>query len=247
MSLPPTSPSATGTPSGLAAPDRNVLRSELIRARKALDPAEWERHSAAVQRRVLALPEWRDARTVAMYIAVRNEISTDEIIRRAWAEGKQVLLPRCLPPSAGEGIMEFVLCRGYDELAPGAFGLSEPGPACVPLPRTGWGQDAAGTVVPPSGTDASLRLPDLSLKSVLRQRSRNSAHRNCVYSPNSCGSVHCRRDMEKISSMHKRSTVRNNASASTAVPSHANNSFSSRYALTRKTATWIPARNSWLL
>ena len=160
MSLPPTSPSARGTPSGLAAPDRNVLRSELIRARKALDPAEWERHSAAVQRRVLALPEWRDARTVAMYIAVRNEISTDEIIRRAWAEGKQVLLPRCLPPSAGEGIMEFVLCRGYDELAPGAFGLSEPGPACVPLPRTGWGQDAAGTFVPPSGTDASLRLPD---------------------------------------------------------------------------------------
>ena len=143
MSLPPTSPSATGTPSGLAAPDRNVLRSELIRARKALDPAEWERHSAAVQRRVLALPEWRDARTVAMYIAVRNEISTDEIIRRAWAEGKQVLLPRCLPP--------------------GAFGLSEPGPACVPLPRTGWGQDAAGTFVPPSGTDASLRLPDLIL------------------------------------------------------------------------------------
>ena len=114
MSLPPTSPSATGTPSGHAVPDRNVLRSELIRARKALDPAEWERHSAAVQRRVLALPEWRDARTVAMYIAVRNEISTDEIIRRAWAEGKQVLLPRCLPPSAGEGIMEFVLCRGYD-------------------------------------------------------------------------------------------------------------------------------------
>ena len=154
MSLPPTSPSATGTPSGHAVPDRNVLRSKLIRARKALDPAEWESHSAAVQRRVLALPEWRDARTVAMYIAVRNEISTDEIIRRAWAEGKQVLLPRCLPPSAGEGIMEFVLCRGYDELAPGAFGLSEPGPACVPLPRTGWGQDAAGTFVPPSGTDA---------------------------------------------------------------------------------------------
>ena len=150
MSLPPTSPSATGTPSGLAATDRNVLRSKLIRARKALDPAEWERHSAAVQRRVLALPEWRDARTVAMYIAVRNEISTDEIIRRAWAEGKQVLLPRCLPPSAGEGIMEFVLCRGYDELAPGAFGLSEPGPACVPLPTRDGGR------TPP---EPSSRLP----------------------------------------------------------------------------------------
>lgn len=114
MPLPPTSLSAAGMPSGHAAPDRNALRSELMRARKALAPAEWERHSAAVQRRVLALPEWREARTVAMYVAVRNEISTDELIRRAWAEGKQVLLPRCLPPSAGEGIMEFVLCRGYD-------------------------------------------------------------------------------------------------------------------------------------
>ena len=77
----PTSPSVTGTPSGHAVPERNVLRSKLIRARKALDPAEWESHSAAVQRRVLALPEWRDARTVAMYIAVRNEISTEMCIR----------------------------------------------------------------------------------------------------------------------------------------------------------------------
>lgn len=163
MSLPPTAPSGSGTPTGHAFPDRNGLRSGLMRARKALDPAAWERHSAAVQRRVLDLPEWRAARTVAMYIAVRNEISTDIIIRQAWAEGKQVLLPRCLPPSEGEGIMEFVLCGGYDNLNPGAFGLSEPGPACHPLPRTGWERTAAGAFAPPAGTDASLRLPDLIL------------------------------------------------------------------------------------
>lgn len=163
MSLPPTAPSGPGTPTGHAFPDRNVLRSELIRARKALDPADWERHSTAVQQRVLTLPEWREARTVAMYIAVRNEISTDKIIMQAWAEGKQVLLPRCLPPSAGEGIMEFVLCGGYDDLKPGTFGLSEPGPACHPLPRTGWERAATGTFVPPAGADASLRLPDLIL------------------------------------------------------------------------------------
>lgn len=163
MSLPSTVPSGPGTPTGHAFPDRKGLRSELMRARKALKPADCERHSAAVQQRVLALPEWREAHTVALYIAVRNEISTDKIIRQAWAEGKQVLLPRCLPPSAGEGIMEFVLCGGYDELAPGAFGLSEPGPACLPLPRAGWGRTAPGTFAPPAGTDASLRLPDLIL------------------------------------------------------------------------------------
>ena len=104
---------------------RTTLRAELIRRRKALDPADRERRSAIIQRRVLDLPEWRDADTVALYVAARNEVSTAQLLERAWAEGKRVLLPRCLPPDAGEGIMDFVLCRGYDELEPGAL----PGPA----------------------------------------------------------------------------------------------------------------------
>ena len=145
MPLPPQSPS----------PDfsdvRKALRADLIRRRKALGPADWERRSAAIQRRVLDLPAWRDAGTVALYAAARNEVSTALLLERAWAEGKQVLLPRCLPPDAGEGIMEFVLCRGYGDLAPGAFGLSEPGPACPALPRAGWDGGRAG----------ALRLPDL--------------------------------------------------------------------------------------
>ena len=163
MPLPPTSLSAAGMPSGHAAPDRNALRSELMRARKALAPAEWERHSAAVQRRVLALPEWREARTVAMYVAVRNEISTDELIRRAWAEGKQVLLPRCLPPSAGEGIMEFVLCRATMNCARRLRPLRARPRVPAPAPR-GMGTGRRRNLSPPpSGTDASLRLPDLIL------------------------------------------------------------------------------------
>ena len=44
---------------------RTTLRAELIRRRKALDPADRERRSAIIQRRVLDLPEWRDADTVA--------------------------------------------------------------------------------------------------------------------------------------------------------------------------------------
>lgn len=111
------------------------MRAELLRRRRALAPAEWEQASAAVQRRVLALPEWHAARTVALYVAARNEISTDALLRAAWAHGKQVLLPRCLPTSAGEGIMAFVPCRSYEDLQPGAFGLLEPRPELSALPR----------------------------------------------------------------------------------------------------------------
>lgn len=140
---------------------RTTLRAELIRRRKALDPADRERRSAIIQRRVLDLPEWRDADTVALYVAARNEVSTAQLLERAWAEDKRVLLPRCLPPDAGEGIMDFVLCRGYDELEPGAFGLLEPGSACPALPRAGWERDAVRTGR--SWPDASRppRLPDL--------------------------------------------------------------------------------------
>lgn len=146
---------------------RNAVRAELLRRRKALDPAEEQRRSAAVQRRVLGLPEWLDAATVALYVAARKEVSTDLLLEDAWKRGKDVLLPRCLPPCAGEGLMEFVLCRNAGELKAGAFGLLEPGPSCPALPREGWtGRDFSGAFVPPSQTGVdgrAWRLPDLIL------------------------------------------------------------------------------------
>lgn len=158
MSLPQTQSASSGF-----SDVRKALRAELIRRRKALDPADWARRSADIQRRVLEQPEWRDAGTVALYVAARNEVSTALLLERAWAEGKRVLLPRCLPPDAGEGIMDFVLCRGYHELESGAFGLLEPGPACPALPRSGWERDAVAAGLSWPGASRPLRLPDLIL------------------------------------------------------------------------------------
>lgn len=144
---------------------RNAVRAELLRRRKSLGPDEWERRSEAVQRRVLALAQWKEASVVALYVAARNEVSTRLLLEDAWGRGKAVLLPRCLPPSAGEGIMEFALCRGYDELRAGAFGLLEPCAACPSLPRAGGdGCARAEGPGPSSWQDAPrppLRLPDL--------------------------------------------------------------------------------------
>lgn len=156
-------------PSPTASPDfqavRNAVRVELLRRRRALAPADWERRSEAVQRRVLDLPQWQAASVVALYMAARNEVSTCLLLEDAWARGKVVLLPRCLPPSAGEGIMEFALCRGYDELRAGAFGLLEPCAACPALPRAGGdGRTRAEGPGPSSWQDAPrppLQLPEL--------------------------------------------------------------------------------------
>ena len=58
-----------------------------------------------------------------------------------------------------------------------------------------------------------------------------------AYIPNSCGMVHCRRDMPNTLSMQTTSSVRNNASAKCGVKRNRKISFRNRYAESRKTIT----------
>ena len=116
-------------------PVKAALRAELLRRRTALPAALQAEHSATVQLRVLESPAWKTARAVALYMNARNEIATDHLLEQAWREGKRVFLPRCLPPSEGEGLMAFVPVTGHDQLVRGAFGLLEPAPDLPALSR----------------------------------------------------------------------------------------------------------------
>lgn len=114
---------------------RAEARKRLLAQRKALSAEDRLRLSERIQAFVLADSRWRAARAVALYVAVRREVSTDRLIEAAWAEGKTVLLPRCLPrdpadPPTMGGRMDFVACRCREELEPGSFGILEPCPGC---------------------------------------------------------------------------------------------------------------------
>ena len=95
---------------------------------RALDSRQRLRASAAIFSAVERLPEFRAARTVAVFAALPDEPATDEVLAR-WASTRRVVLPRV------EGdAMRFYR---YDPqtLRPGAFGIAEPGPeaqACDP-------------------------------------------------------------------------------------------------------------------
>ena len=122
---------------------KSVARRVLLAQRRALSKAESQRLSACIQSDVLTLTEWRLARTVALYVSVRNEVATDLLLDAAWGTGKKVLLPRCLPPERGEGLMEFALCPGRDFLAPASFGILEPIPICPAIGQIEGGADDA--------------------------------------------------------------------------------------------------------
>lgn len=65
---------------------------------------------------------WKNAKTVAMYMAIRNEVDCSLLLQKAKAEGKQILLPKIVEQAARK--MEFVLFQ--DALQPGPWGIMEP-------------------------------------------------------------------------------------------------------------------------
>jgi len=116
---------------------KDAVRAEMRAKRQALSTQERDRLSQAAAELLLQTPVWQQARSVALYVAVRGEMDTDPLLQAAWQSGKQVLLPRCVPrcvmdaPDAmrvtgGPAILRFIPCRGPEGLAPGAFGIPEP-------------------------------------------------------------------------------------------------------------------------
>lgn len=89
------------------------------RLNRALDSDKRLTASAAIFSAVERLPEFRAARTVAVFAALPDEPATDEALAR-WAETRRVVLPRV------EGdTMRFYACRP-EALVFGAFGILEP-------------------------------------------------------------------------------------------------------------------------
>ncbi|MBL8600737.1 MAG: 5-formyltetrahydrofolate cyclo-ligase [Myxococcales bacterium] len=73
---------------------KKLLRQRLRTLREQVPPALHRQHCAAMTARVLALPAWAAAETVALYITFGDEFDTTGLIAAARAAGKRVVLPR---------------------------------------------------------------------------------------------------------------------------------------------------------
>lgn len=129
--------------SRLKAECRREARARLERLTGAQKAASDER----ITEFLLSSAWFREARSVFLYLSVGREPDTAQILKRALAEGKTVLAPRC-----GERpFMKAVRVSSADALRPGAFGIPEPpdGPdegaqadlvimPCLAVDREGW-------------------------------------------------------------------------------------------------------------
>ena len=100
---------------------KNAIRAAMLTRRRQLALAEQDAYGRAIQDTFLGLDAYLQAASIALYLAVNGEVSTDEIIKHALAAGKQIYLPVIEN--------ENIVLRQYsqfDKLNPGRFGILEP-------------------------------------------------------------------------------------------------------------------------
>lgn len=115
--------------SGVQPPAKNRLREELLCARLQLGPDERARRSRAACERIVALPAFQKARTIALYAATGAEADPASLAETALSRKKRIAYPRLDPDSR---VLSFAACAPA-ELVPGARGVRAPPPGCEPV------------------------------------------------------------------------------------------------------------------
>ncbi len=104
--------------------EKKVIRTAGIRARDILAPEQREEYSRRIVEALLATPEYRKARTVMVYRAVRGEVSLEDLINDPSAAEKRLVYPRCVDKVT----MTALEPVDKSSWTIGSFGIAEPDP-----------------------------------------------------------------------------------------------------------------------
>lgn len=101
---------------------RNQLRSAILKRRSALPSSTCHSWSRSIQAKVLELPQYLAARSVALYRAIRNEVETGAIMNDALGRQKKVFCPNI----HGDEPPVFLQVFSQSDLVPGPASAAEP-------------------------------------------------------------------------------------------------------------------------
>lgn len=102
-------------------PDKSTLRQLARERRAALSDIDRTRFSNMIGDRLLQLPEVAQATSVLLYVGVRTEVQTLDVLSTLLSTDKRVLVPYCR-----ERTLELFRLQDLSELQPGRFGIPEP-------------------------------------------------------------------------------------------------------------------------
>jgi len=102
------------------------LRARYRQFRERLTAEQKMELDATIQSRLLALAGYANADTIFTYVSKPIEVDTIALIEAAFANHKQVAVPRCVPNTCD---MEFYEITSLSDLEKGKFGVLEPIPS----------------------------------------------------------------------------------------------------------------------
>ncbi|MBO5909179.1 MAG: 5-formyltetrahydrofolate cyclo-ligase [Clostridia bacterium] len=102
---------------------KQELRKSCRERRENLSPEIKRDLDLKIAVNIKKLKEYSPARTLLIYMSTPIEVDTIKIIENAWADGKKVAVPRCIPNTRD---MEFHYIESFDDLSSGAFSVLEP-------------------------------------------------------------------------------------------------------------------------
>ncbi len=94
------------------------MRARLV----SISSSEARRAGESAAQRLSAWSTWQDASTVALFWTLPGEVDTQPLIDRAYAEGRQVVLPRMIEGAT----LAFAAVEATDDLRIGRHGVLEP-------------------------------------------------------------------------------------------------------------------------
>lgn len=100
------------------------IRKQFLDRRKKIDFSTYDRLSQQVQSRLIASEPFVQARSVALYSPINNEVATEKIFTVAKKNKKKIYYPRVVGDELG-----FFAVATFAELVRGTFGIAEPASA----------------------------------------------------------------------------------------------------------------------
>lgn len=101
--------------------DKKALRKEIGAVKRAMTGEQIESLSKILTDKFCACEYYKNAASIYAYLPYNQEVRTWEIIRRAWADGKRVAVPRVYGDT-----MKFLWLESFDEIAAGSWNIPEP-------------------------------------------------------------------------------------------------------------------------
>jgi len=102
---------------------KDTLREKLLKKRDSIEPQKRKEREALIEKRLLKMSEFKNAKCVLFYASFRTEVDTMNCLNSAIKLGKKIVLPRV---DEKQRCLRLYEIKDASELVPGFMGIPEP-------------------------------------------------------------------------------------------------------------------------